>query len=890
MRDDLFTPQADFDPTETREWLDALKAIIKHEGKERAEYLLHRLTAYASREGVNFARVTPYINTIDFRREPKYPGDENLEHKIASSIRWNAAMMVLRAGKKYPELGGHLSTYASASSLYEVGFNHFFQAKTEDFGGDLLYIQGHSSPGIYGRAFLEGRLTEEQLSYFRQEVGGKGLSSYPHPYLMPDFWQFPTVSMGLGPLQAIYQARFLKYLHNRGLANTEGRKVWAFLGDGECDEVETLGALSFAAREGLDNLIFVVNCNLQRLDGPVLGNSKIIQVLESLFRGAGWNVLKVVWGRQWDALLEKDQSGKLIQRMNEAVDGDYQNYRAKHGAYIREHFFGKYPETAALVADMSDDEIWRLRRGGHDSAKIYSAYHAAVNHKGQPTVVLAKTVKGYGMGERAGEAKNITHQQKKMDLEALKEFRDRFHIPVTDDKLEEYPLYKPAENSLEIQYLKHQREQLGGYLPKREHKLISLPAPKLDAFQAMLDGTGERQISTTMAFVRMLNVLLKDKNLGKHIVPVVPDESRTFGMEALFKQIGIFSAVPQKYRPVDADQLASYHESTDGQLMEEGINEAGAMSTWMAAGNSYSVSGLPMIPFYIYYSMFGFQRVGDLAWAAGDMQVRGFLLGATAGRTTLAGEGLQHQDGHNLLLAATIPNCIAYDPCYAYELAVIIRHGLERMFEKGENVYFYLTLMNENYVQPKMPEGVEEGILRGMYRLKHSTAKKAKFHAQLLGGGTILREVEKAAEILEKDYGVAVDVWSVTSFTELGREGLACVRENMFHPTQKAKVPYVTQCLAKASGPVIAATDYMKAYADQIRQFVPGSYTVLGTDGFGRSDTREHLRDFFEVDHRYIVVATLKALADEGALDAKEVAKAIKNLGLNPDKPIPTSV
>jgi pyruvate dehydrogenase E1 component len=890
MRHDLFTPQADLDPAETKEWLAALQGIIKHADKARAEYLLQRLTVQASRQGIDFPRVTPYVNTISHYDEPKYPGDETLETEITSAIRWNAAMMVLRAGKYAPELGGHISTYASSSSLYEVGFNHFFQAKTPEHGGDLLYIQGHSSPGIYARAFLEGRLSEQQLNRFRQEVGGQGLSSYPHPWLMPDFWQFPTVSMGLGPLQAIYQARFLKYLEHRGLADTKNRKVWVFLGDGECDEVDSLGAISFAAREGLDNLIFVINCNLQRLDGPVYGNGKIIQIFEALFRGAGWNVQKVIWGRQWDVLLDKDTSGKLIQRMNEAVDGDYQNYRAHDGAYIREHFFGQYPETAALVANMSDDDIWRLRRGGHDSHKLYAAYQQAVNHTGQPTVILAKTVKGFGMGEKAGEGRNITHQQKKMDLAALKEFRDRFHIPIPDDKLDEYPFYKPDENSLPIQYLRHMRAALGGALPKRVYHSVALPMPKLDVFQAFLDGFGDRAASTTMAFVRMLSLLLKDKTLGKHIVPIVPDESRTFGMEALFKQIGIYSSLGQRYRPVDADQLMSYHESQQGQLLEEGINESGAMCSWMAAATSYSNNDLPMIPFYIYYSMFGFQRVGDLCWAAGDMRARGFLLGATAGRTTLAGEGLQHQDGHNLLFAATIPNCIAYDPCYAYELAVIIRHGLYRMFEQNESVYFYLTLMNENYQQPKMPTGVEAGIINGMYCLQSSQLKNTKLSVQLLGGGTILREVEKAAAILEAEYNIAASVWSVTSFNELRRDGLASARYNLFHPTKKPKQSYVTQCLDATAGPVIAATDYMKAYADQIREFVPRRYVVLGTDGFGRSDTREKLRDFFEVDHRYIVLASLTALADADQFDRKKIAVAMKNMGLDPEKPIPTSV
>mgnify|MGYP000437990024 CR=1 FL=1 len=884
MRNDLFTPEADIDPAETEEWLSSGQAVLKHYGKNRLEYLLERLSTSALKDGVRLSPITPYINTIPTNQEPKYPGDEQLEMEISSIIRWNAAMMVLRAGKKAPELGGHISTYASAAFLYDVGFNHFFQ------GNDLIFIQGHSSPGIYSRAFLEGRLTENQLNHFRQEIGGQGLSSYPHPWLMPDFWQFPTVSMGLGPLQAIYQARFLKYLHHRGLADTSNRKVWAFLGDGECDEVESLGALSFAAREGLDNLIFVINCNLQRLDGPVYGNGKIIQVLESVFRGSGWNVQKVIWGRGWDKLLAQDHSGKLIQRMNEAVDGDYQNYRARDGAYIREHFFGKYPETAALVKNMTDDEIWRLRRGGHDMTKIYAAYDQVTHNQNTPSVVLAKTVKGYGMGEKAGEGKNITHQQKKMDLAALKEFRDRFRIPLGDDGLEEYPFYQPPANSLVSEYLKYQREKLGGFLPQRKYQFISLPAPNLNTFDSLLQGSGDRSFSTTMAFVRILSLLLKDKNLGKHIVPIVPDESRTFGMEALFKQIGIYSAIGQNYKPIDSDQLMSYFESQTGQLLEEGINEAGAMCSWLAAGTSYSNNNLPMIPFYIYYSMFGFQRVGDLCWLAGDIRARGFLIGATAGRTTLAGEGLQHQDGHNILIASTIPNCIAYDPCYAYELAVIIRHGLERMYEKDESVFFYLTTMNENYSHPSIPEGSEEGILKGMYCFKRSSLKKPQAYVQLLGGGTILREVEKAAEILENEYKIAANIWSVTSFNELRREGLAIERENRLHPDQKAKKSYVTLSLENETGPVIAATDYIKTYADQIRQFVPAPYVVLGTDGFGRSDTREKLRDFFEVSAPYIVLAALTALAQEEKFDPKDIVNVMKKMQLDPEKPIPTSV
>lgn len=890
MRNDLSAPQLDQDRQETSEWLEALAALLKEQGSDRAQYLLERLNNFALHHGVNIPLTTPYRNSISVKDEPAYPGDEAIEQRIRSYIRWNAAMMVLRAGKKAPELGGHIATYASAANLYEVGFNHFFHAKNDQHGGDFLFIQGHSSPGIYGRAFLEGRLQEAQLNAFRQEIASKeGLSSYPHPWLMPDFWQFPTVSMGLGPLQAIYQARFLKYLHNRGLADTSQRKVWAFLGDGECDEVESLGAISFAAREGLDNLIFVINCNLQRLDGPVYGNGKIVQKLESLFRGAGWRAIKVLWSRAWDDLFARDKTGHLQLIMNEAVDGDFLNYRAQGGAYIRENFFGKFPETLELVKDLSDDDIYNLRRGGHDSRKIYAAYAEAMKTQGQPTVILAKTVKGYGMGEQAGEGLNITHQQKKMGLESLKHFRDQFNIPISDDQLGNYPFYSPNKKSAEIEYLQEQRAKLGGYLPARRFTPVKLTIPALSAFDAILKGTGEREISTTMAFVRILSVLLKDKNLGSRVVPIVPDESRTFGMEGLFKQIGIYSPVGQRYRPTDADQIMSYHEATDGQLLEEGINEAGAMASWMAAASSYANNDLPMIPFYIYYSMFGFQRVGDLAWAAGDLQTRGFMLGGTAGRTTLAGEGLQHQDGHNTLFAATIPNCVTYDPCYAYELAVIIHDGLRRMFIEQENIYYYLAVMNENYTHPAIPEGVEDGILKGMYLLK-SGSSKHKLQVNLLGAGTILREVEKAAVELEEKFAVAANIFSVTSFNELRKEGLAVERENLFHPQAKAKQAYVSNCLASYKGPTIAASDYMKAYADQIRAFVPGHYVVLGTDGYGRSDTREELRHFFEVDYRYIVIAALKALADQGEIAAEKVSAAMKQYGIDPEKANPLTV
>lgn len=876
----------DSDPQETQEWLDALASLIKHEGTDRAKFILQRLAAQASTEGVSLPATTPYINTIPASADYPYPGDQAMEERITTLIRWNAIAMVLRAGKYAPELGGHIATFASAATLYEVGFNHFFHAATDNHPGDLLYIQGHSSPGIYARAYLEGRLTEEQVANFRQEVDGKGISSYPHPWLMPDFWQFPTVSMGLGPLQAIYQARFLKYLENRGLIKNSERKVWVFLGDGEMDEPESLGAITAAAREGLDNLIFVVNCNLQRLDGPVRGNGKIIQELEGLFKGAGWNVLKVIWGSGWDRLLAADKSGLLQQRFNEVVDGEYQNYRAKNGAFIREHFFGKYPELAALVADMSDEDIWNLRRGGHDRVKVYSAYAAASKHKGQPTIILAKTIKGFGMGT-AGEGMNITHQQKKMDIEALKAFRDRFQVPISDADIAEAPFFKPANDSPELQYLHARRKALGGYLPARRRETESLPAIGLDALASVIKGTGDREISTTMAFVRILNILMKDKALGSRVVPIIPDESRTFGMEGMFRQYGIYSPVGQLYKPVDADQVMYYREEQNGQILEEGINEGGAFSSWIAAATSYSTNNLPMIPFYIYYSMFGFQRTGDLAWAAADMQARGFLIGGTAGRTTLAGEGLQHQDGHSHIQAGLIPNCISYDPTYSYELAVIIQDGLRRMYQNQENVFYYITVMNENYVHPDMPKGVEEGIIKGMYPLK---ATKGKQRVQLLGSGTILREVIAAAEILENDFGIGADIWSVTSFNELGREARAIERRNRLNPQQEPQVSYITQCLQDKTGPVIAATDYIRAYADQVRAYIPQPYTVLGTDGFGRSDTRKQLRHFFEVDAKYIVAASLNTLADQGELPVKKVIEAMNKLGIDPNKPDPVTV
>lgn len=882
--------QNDIDAQETQEWLDALEAVVETDGVERAHFLLEKLVKKSRRSGANlpYRADTSYINTIPPHREVRSPGDHALEHRIRSLIRWNATAMVLRANKASSELGGHIASFASSATLYDVGFNHFFHAPTTDHGGDLLFVQGHVAPGIYARAFLEGRLSEEQLDKFRQEADGSGLSSYPHPWLMPDFWQFPTVSMGLGPLMAIYQARFMKYLHDRRLANTENRKVWAFIGDGETDEPESLGAISLAGRENLDNLVFVVNCNLQRLDGPVRGNGKIIQELEGVFRGAGWNVIKVVWGAYWDPLLAKDKDGMLQKLMNETVDGEYQNFKAKDGAYTREHFFGKYAKTREMVATLTDHDIWRLNRGGHDPHKVYAAYHEAVNHRGQPTVILAKTVKGYGMGE-AGEGQNKTHSQKKMDVHSLKAMRDRFHLPVTDAQVENAEYVTLPQDSPEIQYMKARREALGGSLPQRKNFAAPLQVPPLSAFKALLESSGDKESSTTMAFVRILTLLCRDKNVGKNIVPIVPDEARTFGMEGMFRQLGIYSSQGQKYEPQDKDQIMFYKEDKTGQILEEGINEAGAMSSWIAAASAYSTHGINMIPFYIYYSMFGFQRIGDLAWAAGDMQARGFLIGATAGRTTLAGEGLQHQDGHSLLQAATIPNCIAYDPCFAYELTVIIHHGMKRMVQDQDNVFFYITTMNENYPHPAMPKGVEASIIKGMYRFAGSKSK-VKNRVQLIGSGTIFREVIAAAELLKTDWKVAADIWSAPGINELRREGLDCERWNTLHPDQPARTPYVTQLLKDSNGPVIAATDYMRNYADQIRQFIPGDYYVLGTDGYGRSDTRKNLRRFFEVDRYYIVVTALKALADQGTIDAAVVRQAIVQYGIDTDKPNPTAV
>jgi pyruvate dehydrogenase E1 component len=879
----------DTDSQETQEWLDALTAVIENEGTERAHFLLEAMIDKARRSGSNlpYNATTAYVNTIPTHLQAKLPGDPEMERRIRALVRWNAIMTVLRANEKSPGVGGHIASFQSAATLYDTAFNYFFRAANENFGGDCVYFQGHSSPGVYARAFLEGRISEEQLENFRQETGGNGLSSYPHPWLMPDFWQFPTVSMGLGPITGIYQARFLKYIHDRGIADTSDRKVWVFCGDGEMDEPESLGAISLASREKLDNLIFVINCNLQRLDGPVRGNGKIIQELESDFRGSGWNVLKVVWGSYWDPLLAMDKDGLLKKRMEECVDGEYQNFKAKGGAYTREHFFGKYPELKEMVAAMSDQDIWRLNRGGHDPHKVYAAYHAAVNHKGQPTVILAKTVKGYGMGD-AGEGQNTTHQQKSMDIESLKKFRDRFDLPLTDDQVESLSFYKPAADSPEMTYMAERRNAMGGSVPARRRKGNELTVPALSAFENMLVSTGEREISTTMAFVRILSTLVRDKQIGKYVVPIVPDEARTFGMEGMFRQLGIYSHLGQLYEPMDSDQVMYYKESKDGQILEEGINEAGSFSSWIAAATSYSVTGVQMIPFYIFYSMFGFQRIGDLAWAAGDSRARGFLLGATAGRTTLNGEGLQHEDGHSHLMSATIPNCISYDPTFAYELAVIIQEGLRRMVQNQEDVYYYITLMNENYTHPDMPKGIETHILKGMYKFSESKVKGEK--VQLMGSGVILREVIAAAELLEKDWGVSADVWSITSFNELRKEGLDATRWNMLNPEKPQRLSFVAESLKDAKGPVIASTDYMKAFAEQISPFVKNQFVVLGTDGYGRSDSREALRSFFEVDRYYVVLASLKALVDEGKIPASKASEAIKKYKLDANKPNPTTV
>ena len=879
----------DIDPTETREWLESIDSVLSQHGPERAHYLLNQMIDFARRSGayLPYSPNTAYLNTIATGRQPEYPGDRSIERRIEAYIRWNAMAMVVQANRVSTEFGGHISSYASSATLYEVGFNHFWRAANEEHGGDLVFFQGHSSPGIYSRAYLEGRLDENHLNRFSQEVGGDGLSSYPHPWLMPDFWQFPTVSMGLGPMMAIYQARFMRYLEHREMITPSDRKVWCFLGDGEMDEPESMGAITMPVWEGLDNLIFVVNCNLQRLDGPVRGNGKIIQELEAAFLGAGWNVIKVIWGSRWDPLLARDHTGHLHRVMEECVDGEYQNFKSKGGDYVREHFFCKYPETAAMVANMSDDEIWNLNRGGHDPRKVYAAYHNAVRHKGQPTIILAKTIKGFGMGA-AGEGQNIAHQQKKLDVDALKEFRDRFNIPVSDKDIEDVPYCKPNPDGSEFEYLHERRKTLGGYLPKRRIKSKPLPVPSIEVFKTQLEGTGEREASTTMAFVRILTALIRDKQIGRHIVPIVPDEARTFGMEGMFRQIGIYSSMGQLYTPQDADQLMYYREDKKGQILEEGINEAGAFCSWLASGTSYSNHDIQTVPFYIYYSMFGFQRIGDFIWAGGDLQARGFLIGGTAGRTTLAGEGLQHQDGHSLINASTVPNCVSYDPTYAYELAVIIQDGLRRMIGEQENIFYYITCMNENYVHPPLPAGVEDGILKGMYLLH--AAGKGKVRAQLFGSGTILREVIGAAELLDKDFDIPCDVWSVTSFNELRRDALSTERWNQLHPEDKPRESYLEKCLAGRRGPCVAATDYMKIVPDQIQRWVRGRYVTLGTDGFGRSDGRKALRQHFEVDKRYIAVTTLKALADDGNFDQKTVAKAIEDYGIDPDKADPVTL
>jgi len=880
----------DIDPVETQEWLDSLSAVISKDGSDRAHFILKKLIDETYKEGSNkpLTRNTPYINTILPEQEIKSPGDQNIERKIRSLIRWNAAAMVVKANKKNPELGGHIGTFASAATLYDVGMNHFWRAKNNKFGGDLIYFQGHSAPGMYARAYLEGRISEQQLNNFRQEVDGKGLSSYPHPWLMPKFWQFPIVSMGLGPIMSIYQARFTKYLINRGLLKDEGRKIWTFLGDGETDEPESLGAIGLAAREKLDNLVFVINCNLQRLDGPVRGNGKIIQELEGIFRGAGWNVIKVIWGSYWDSLLAKDKTGLLVKRMNECLDGEYQAFKAKGGAYVREKFFGKYPELIKLVSTMTDGDIWKLNRGGHDPHKVYAAYDAAMKTKGQPTVILAKTIKGYGMG-KSGESINTTHQQKKLGEEDLLYYRDRFDIPLTDKQVKNVEFYKPDEKSEEIKYLKERRMKLGGNLPERTSYAKPIKKPSKDIFETMLKSSGDREMSTTMALVRMLTNLLRDKNIAPRLVPIIPDEARTFGMEGFFQKIGIYAHEGQKYEPVDSEQLSTYKEDKKGQVLEEGITESGAMSSWIAAGTSYTNHDLEMIPIYLFYSMFGFQRVMDLAWAAGDSQTRGFLIGATSGRTTLAGEGLQHQDGHSHLLASMIPNCKSYDPTFSYELAIILREGLKRMHDNQENIFYYITVMNESYKHPKIPEDSKKGILKGMYLFKEFK-NKGKTKIQLLGCGTILREMISAAEILSKDYDIDSDVWSVTSFNELRRDGMETERKNLLNPGEKPEKSYVQKCLSKRDGPIIAASDYMRTYADQIRPYLSKPFYSFGTDGYGRSDSRKKLRQFFEIDKEHIVAYALSALAKEQLISSKHAEKAMKKYKINKDKPIPTEL
>ena len=877
----------DLDPVETREWLEALEAVVEAEGPERATFILRKLLDRARALRVPMPPVlnTPYCNTIPLADQPQYPGSMEIESRISALVRWNALAMVVRANKKSSELGGHIATYASVADLFEVGCNHFFRAGQ---GGDLIYWQPHAAPGVYARAFLEGRLSEEQLDNYRQETGGKGLSSYCHPWLMPDFWQFPTGSMGLGPINAIYQARFMRYLENRGILHTQGRKVWEFVGDGEMDEPESIAGLSLAAREGLDNLIFVVNCNLQRLDGPVRGNGSVIQELEGLFAGAGWNVIKVLWGSDWDSLFARDHESIILRRLHETVDGEFQKYAATDGRFNRENFFNKYPELQKLVAHLSDEDIDRLKRGGHDVVKIYAAYHAAVNHRGQPTVILAQTKKGYGMGHW-GQGKMAAHQQKKLEDEALIAFRDRFALPLSDDDVHHLRLHKPSADSPEMKYLQQRRQVLGGTMPERASKAQALPAPALESMTKYLEGTAGREQSTTMVFVQLLAQWLRDANIGKRIVPIVADEARTFGMQALFRQVAIYSSVGQTYEPEDKDELLYYKEAREGQILEEGITEAGALSSWIAAATSYSAHGVPMLPFYIFYSCFGFQRIGDLVWAAADSRSRGFLLGATAGRTTLSGEGLQHEDGSSHLLFSTVPNCVAYDPCFGYELAVILQDGMRRMLEQQEDVFYYVTVMNENYVHPAIPEGAREGIIKGMYRLRQPIPSplaeegrgEGGLRVQLLGSGTILREVLAAADLLQQDWNVVADVWSITSFTELRREGMDVDRWNRLHPDAEPKRTHVEQCLAPTAGPVIAATDYMRTVGDLIRNWVPRRYTVLGTDGFGRSDTRAALRDFFEVDRRHVTLAALKALADEGSVERNLVTQAIDKYGID---------
>jgi pyruvate dehydrogenase E1 component len=880
----------DLDPTETREWIEALETIIEHEGPERATFVLRKLLDHARSRRVPMPPVlnTPYCNTIPLADQPQYPGNLEIESRIIGLVRWNALAMVVRANKVSSELGGHIATYASIADLFEVGYNHFFKAGQQ---GDLIYFQPHAAPGVYARAYLEGRLSEEQLNNYRRETGGKGLSSYCHPWLMPEFWQFPTGSMGLGAITAIYNARFMRYLENRGILGTASRKVWAFVGDGEMDEPESLAGLSLAAREGLDNLIVVVNCNLQRLDGPVRGNGSIIQELEGLFAGAGWNVIKLMWGSDWDPLFARDTEGMILKRLHETVDGEFQKYAATDGRFNREHFFNKYPELQKLVAHLSDEDIDRLKRGGHDPVKIYAAYHAAVHHTGQPTVILAQTKKGYGMGTW-GQGKMTAHQQKKLEDEALLAFRDRFALPLSDDDVTHLRFYKPAGDSQEMKYLHARRDALGGYVPARVPKGPQLPVPALPALSKYLEGSGGREQSTTMVFVQLLAQLLKDPAIGKHIVPIVADEARTFGMQALFRQVAIYSSAGQLYEPEDRDELLYYKEAKEGQILEEGITEAGAISSWLAAATSYSTHGVPMLPFYIFYSCFGFQRIGDLIWSAGDSRARGFLLGATAGRTTLSGEGLQHEDGSSHLLFSTVPNCVAYDPAFGYELTVIVQDGMRRMLQEQEDVFYYITVMNENYALPAMPPGAEKGILNGMYRVREARgarpeAQGARLTVQLLGAGTILREVLAAADWLEQEWNVAADVWSVTSFTELRREGIAVERWNRLHPDQAPRTSWVEQCLGPTTGPVIASTDYMRTVADLIRTWVPRRYVVLGTDGFGRSDTRAALRDFYEVDRHHVTVAALKALADEGAIDGKVVKQAISKYGVEAERANP---